>query len=522
MEEDKGADEKAEPAADAGRRQSTGSSTIEVETVPDEVQDEMAARETVQATEQAQEENKAAEESAQGETTQEETTQGEPAHETIEVDAKDHQPNDAAKDEPMPAAAETARWSPGAPARGAPVDAASPSPPPAAPTLPLPPSLGHLSDSYPPSSVLYIANLRRPLLLSALHEHLAPTTLPASTAMPFAHADFPGLWLSGVKDHAYAGYDSAETALAVAERVHGITWPEGTGLPLEVQFVDPAEVKRLTRAEEGAWNKRQRLVLEVTRSERGWEFDVVPPVSERRGSRPGGLANPNAAAAGEAGRVSLADRLTAPSVTAPADGQERGSLAGRLSPLKEGRGLADSLTGPARTAREEAAAGPLARPEPQSDERLGPIKRTRTEPVLAYREGPGATTTKRQRRGGRDGGRGRRGGGGRGDSWRPGDQGGGGGGGGGWGRAGGGGGGGGGGFGGGGWGRAGGGGGWGDRGGGGGWGGGRGGDRYVPPDSGRDERDSRGGRDGWGRRDDRFGGGGGGGGGGRWGRGGRW
>ncbi|BEJ10753.1 hypothetical protein CspHIS471_0101750 [Cutaneotrichosporon sp. HIS471] len=253
-------------------------------------------------------------------------------------------------------------------------------------TYPLPPSLTHLTSSYPPSKILYISNLRRPLLLSALHSYLTPTTLQNTPSLPFAHADYPGLWLSGVKDHAYAGYDSPETALEVAARVHGQVWPD-RGAELEVQFVDPAQVEGLMEKEEVAWGSRQRLVLAVEREGDEWKFDVIPPTAEGRRS---GLANVPPAVAHANSTATGAD---------PVD--RRGSQ----DPKPLANRLANPLTEKGMDKEKE-----------KEDETLGRIRRTRAQPSLEFREGPGAP--ERKRRGNR-GGRGRRRGRDQGDNYHP-------------------------------------------------------------------------------------------------------
>ncbi|BEI79682.1 hypothetical protein CcaverHIS002_0102110 [Cutaneotrichosporon cavernicola] len=251
-------------------------------------------------------------------------------------------------------------------------------------TYPLPPSLTHLTSSYAPSKILYISNLRRPLLLSALHSYLTPTTLPNSPSLPFAHADYPGLWLSGVKDHAYAGYDSPETALEVAARVHGQVWPD-RGAELEVQFVDPAQVEGLMEKEEVAWGSRQRLVLAVEREGDEWKFDVVPPTAEGRRS---GLANvPPAVVNANATATDPVDR--------------RGS--------QDAKPLANRLVNPLTEKDKD-------KEKEKENEKLGRIRRTRAQPSLEFREGPGAP--ERKRRGNR-GGRGRRRGRDQGDNYNP-------------------------------------------------------------------------------------------------------
>ncbi|KAL1405803.1 hypothetical protein Q8F55_007480 [Vanrija albida] len=318
----------------------------------------------------------------------------------------------------------------------------------------LPPSLAHLV--HPPTSVLYISNLRRPLQLSALHAHLAPSAtapLPESRA-PFGSAQLPGLWLSGVKDHAYAAYADTAAALAAAERIHANTWPKDTGMPLDVQFVDPAAVPRLVQREEDAWNNgRSKLSLVVSKAGDGFEFDLVAasaggPV---RGGRVGGLANPlaNPAAAvltpaapaparpgaGLASRLSAAPGPAGFSVlgaagrtAAAAPSTSILGAAGRTPATPAASSLGARLGAapyarPAVAGNGKAPAPPAGQPvlppvapwerraedTPRRDERrvddaprrdaptrreeraaLGPVRRTRVRPVLAWREGPRA------------------------------------------------------------------------------------------------------------------------------------
>lgn len=145
-------------------------------------------------------------------------------------------------------------------------------------TIPLPSSLSHLALSYPPSKILYISNLRRPLLLSSLWDLLQPTSLPNSPIGPHSSSSSsPGLWLSGVKDHAYAGYDDVTAALAVAEKVHDLTWPESSSAKLGVQFIDPDQVSRLIEEEEKAWGNRLKLELKVHKEGERWSFDLIQP-----------------------------------------------------------------------------------------------------------------------------------------------------------------------------------------------------------------------------------------------------
>jgi hypothetical protein len=224
------------------------------------------------------------------------------------------------------------------------------------PSIPLPAPLAHLP--HPPTRVLYISNLRRPLLLADLHAYLSCSALPDVRAqLPFANASYPGLWLSGVKDHAYAGYESAEDAIATAIRVHGTTWPEGTGAPLEVQFVDPAQVPDLIRREAAAWTDgRQRLALTLNDGLFGLES------AGAGGPQPGRLAF-GLARGGPAGQVP---------VRGPAADREKLRSNGPTTPYARL---------PGRDRPGNGVHAPSGR---------GALRYTRTRPTLAYREGPGA------------------------------------------------------------------------------------------------------------------------------------
>lgn len=133
---------------------------------------------------------------------------------------------------------------------------------------------------HPPTSTLFISNLKRPFMHSALHEHLfsttpvsSPPTLPPARA-PFASDEYPGLWLSGVKDHAFAVYPSVEEALAAAQRIDNVQWPEDTGSALTIEFIADDKLLALVQEEEQAWtNGRQKLNLKVIkRDDGGFEF----------------------------------------------------------------------------------------------------------------------------------------------------------------------------------------------------------------------------------------------------------
>ncbi|WWC63516.1 uncharacterized protein I303_106119 [Kwoniella dejecticola CBS 10117] len=144
----------------------------------------------------------------------------------------------------------------------------------------LPEQLAHITET--PSSILYIRNLKRPLLHSTLHEYLEPSSRPQAhlpkSKMPFVSEEYEGVWLSGVKSHAYATYASVEEAVKVAEKVENQKWPEGTGDVLKVHFIPEELLHGLIEQEERAWgNGRQKLDLKVSQSEEGgeWSYELV-------------------------------------------------------------------------------------------------------------------------------------------------------------------------------------------------------------------------------------------------------
>ncbi|OCF57663.1 hypothetical protein L486_05125 [Kwoniella mangroviensis CBS 10435] len=141
----------------------------------------------------------------------------------------------------------------------------------------LPSTLSHIRE--PPTSVLYVNNLKRPLLHSTLHSYLTPSSsssnakLP-SAKMPFASEEYGGLWLSGVKSHAYATYPSVQDAIEVAEKVENTKWPEDTGDILKIHFIPEDKLLELVEQEEQAWaNGRKKLDLNV-REDGGWIFEL--------------------------------------------------------------------------------------------------------------------------------------------------------------------------------------------------------------------------------------------------------
>ncbi|WWC71370.1 uncharacterized protein I206_105325 [Kwoniella pini CBS 10737] len=135
----------------------------------------------------------------------------------------------------------------------------------------LPERLSHIKEI--PSSVLYINNLKRPLLHSTLYEYLKPCSkpkidIPKNSKMPFVSSEYKGIWLSGVKSHAYVTYSSIEESIKIAEKIENKKWPEDTGDRLKIHFIPENQLHELIEKEEKAWeNGRQKLDLKVYKSE---------------------------------------------------------------------------------------------------------------------------------------------------------------------------------------------------------------------------------------------------------------
>ena len=250
----------------------------------------------------------------------------------------------------------------------------------------LPRSLSHLH--HPPTCTLYITNLRRPLLIPALHDYLLPAMHPASVLPvpkgPFATDDCPGLWLSGVKDHAYATYPSVEDALETAERIEGVTWPEETGSKLSVEFIPDDKVRDLVEREEFAWaNGRQKLSLNITGEGDDTRFEFVAGGLIGRGGS-GGLARGRGIDTGPPGRGAPGIPLTGTNAIGNAPpGAPSGPSRGIGIRGRGGFGLpamGRDLEGQSRfSGLSKGAEGRLA----------NPMKKTVARPPLFYREGPG-------------------------------------------------------------------------------------------------------------------------------------
>jgi hypothetical protein len=268
---------------------------------------------------------------------------------------------------------------------------------------PLPESLSHLL--HPPTNVLYISNLKRPFTVGALHDHLdLPADVSDDTSSslpppkgPFASDEYPGIWVSGVKTHAYAIFPSTSLGLAAAERIEGETWPDGTGGALHVEFIPADRVRELVEREEAAWaNGRQKLSLAIEKTASGFGFALNGGGS--LGPRAGAVAN---------GRPPPFGGVTGVGRAAPGSGAGAGFEGGyRDRRLSGGRAPLGAPSGPSgmRTGANGYSPVVLERGGRSTGYgRDGPIrggfvgvnsgpglKRTSARPSLTYREGPAA------------------------------------------------------------------------------------------------------------------------------------
>ncbi|WVQ72038.1 hypothetical protein IAR50_001582 [Cryptococcus sp. DSM 104548] len=328
--------------------------------------------------------------------------------------------------------------SPSSPPRPVKKSRASPSPaPPSAPqattlsaSTPAP-VVASASGEHPPTTVLYITNLKRPIPFPGLHELLYESSPPSShpsslppPRKPFADEDTPGIWVSGVKDHAYAVFPSPEAASATASRINGIQWPEETGGNLSVEFIPEDRLLQLIEREEKAWNNgRQKLVLKVVRDGDGFDYifegqgklgrvpsrgDLVPSGPQARGPPgfPSGPRNLNTFGAPAQRGPPRAVPLTGVNAIGVNGPGGAGSI--RTGPGRGGFGIRGRGGFPAQGGRPW---GPGANgPGPQGGPGYGPrapgqgardgggqglnqgerMRPTRTQPRLFWKKGPGA------------------------------------------------------------------------------------------------------------------------------------
>ena len=274
---------------------------------------------------------------------------------------------------------------------------------------PLPPTLSHLSHN--PTSTLYITNLRRPFLHAALHDLISPSDSPSdrlpTPKPPFAASDHPNLWLSGVKDHAYAAFASESAAIDAAERLEGRKWPEETGQELHVEFVPDEMVRNIVEREEFAWaNGRQKVTLRISRPTENeeWSFDLVGNVTTGNrsgsiGSRPGfsapnltGRPPPMMPIAGPSRLVPPPrSNLNGDALTRPPVGAPTGPAAGVGIKGRAGYAVPPHLakTGNGEVSRGPGGGGVGVRTGPGAGRLGNPMRRTRVRPGLFWKEGPG-------------------------------------------------------------------------------------------------------------------------------------
>lgn len=287
-----------------------------------------------------------------------------------------------------------------------------------APVASPPSTSASTSITYPsgPSRVLYITNLRRPLLLPTLHSFLFPSSTPhAPTASsplpessrPFSDPDCPGVWLGPIKDHAFAAYASSEDAQEAKGRMEGVKWPEDTGAELRVVYMPDDAVEGVIAKEQAAWKAgRQRLSVQVNDVEKG---RVEVRVLNQKGEEYVMPVAPPSAPSGPKGRAPMGpggmrgQGMGGFNNGRPMMGHGQGQgMGGRPNMhmnnnqgmgIRGRGGMGDSYNaardGPLPT---PGARLPLQTPVTGGDGRLGrPINRTMTRPSLVWKEGPGAT-----------------------------------------------------------------------------------------------------------------------------------
>ncbi|KAJ9107952.1 hypothetical protein QFC19_002695 [Naganishia cerealis] len=253
----------------------------------------------------------------------------------------------------------------------APLTSAAPAPS-KKPTYPLPDNLSHVL--YQATRALYISNLKRPLLTPDLKAWLIEQGTSESVQEDDVLEENAGLaggvWLDGVKSHCYCIFKTVEIAISAASKIQGQVFPVDHGAPLTVEFVPEGIVESLVSQEKVAWeNGRNKLVLEIkSLADNEWtkgtgfdggdlSFELVPPKTKdgvRSGGGLGDLRPPRVPRPVELGGVPPA---------APGFARPRPDI--RPPPADAGWG--------ARAHRADDAGG---------------LQRTRTQPVLLYRESP--------------------------------------------------------------------------------------------------------------------------------------
>ncbi|PWN46974.1 hypothetical protein IE53DRAFT_279410 [Violaceomyces palustris] len=171
---------------------------------------------------------------------------------------------------------------------------------------------------HPPTRSLYITNLVRPLTLTQVKKVLSefgeldsvlPPNLQGQAA---AEARTPlvyeGVWLDGIKSHAYCTFKSIDSAVEARAKLSGSKFPDETGRRVKLDHVPTGMVRSLIEREEEAWNDgRRRLELLVVKrdqtgsedqdgvgedvvdevGEKGFSFQLIPVGEEGKGSKRG-------------------------------------------------------------------------------------------------------------------------------------------------------------------------------------------------------------------------------------------
>jgi hypothetical protein len=284
----------------------------------------------------------------------------------------------------------------------------------------LPDELSHLV--HPPTTCLYISNLRRPLLLPALHEYIFPDPSESTHSPllpppkgPFSSTEYPNVWLSGIKSHAYAVFDTIEQSIETAKKIDGKVFPEETGGKLKVDFVDEDEITRLVQREEQAWlGGRQKLELRIIKVDDGsgseYRFDLSGGTSgnSRQGQGQGRDQQPNPPPPGR--RVPVAVPLSGINAIPVGPGGSRFPGQGAGAGQGQGQGFRGGPGGPGGPGQrgppphldrrdrdggyprgDTYRPGPGGMPGPNGRAAVvGGERRTKTRPELSWKEGPRA------------------------------------------------------------------------------------------------------------------------------------